>query len=565
MQMFNIAQSQCTRIRDAIESIVLFLVELLPRSESDEIFSTPLIPFSERSSIDESDYYYIMITIWYVVKSLSRISGQDERWEFASRFDYFDEDHLKYSCIPPDNHNFGSANKQKIALLQWYHYGSMLSLAELGLLPPCWKTAAMKRKVYGMSNAARISSTARLFSKSTYSVEDEIVDRLAFLACELGLEQFDATADTVASASIQRVKQREFTKRLNPGPLPSRSWGQNPKETCGPWEIHSLCHNSRLNVITLENDTYDPDETEDWRATERREEEIGIYKSKIYHFLNAEATLVSCWERSHLKMRSGWLRSEATAVLGSTLLDIHNYIPIEPKLTPKMNPQMMTPTKPHPRSPRRPTPESYAAGIQAGLKVGLQTAQLRMIEEAVHMRHLMVHQIEILEKLKGEDTTPIDWTSFAPPRQYHPDDFINSLEDTPQLFRPPVTDHVLIPPALVKSVMPAGDDGFRKRDLEELVSEVPGSISVSDIVTFQKHVEPRAKASPLRQRGSSTSVYHYKDQDRDLVLDAVRAPHPNIKIVRGKEALVNALFDSVSIWPMLFVAPITLLTIPAAR
>lgn len=40
----------------------------------------------------------------------------------------------------------------------------------------------------------------------------------------------------------------------------------------------------------------------------------------MYWFRNAEGTLIPCWERAHAEARKGWLRSEATAVLASTLL-----------------------------------------------------------------------------------------------------------------------------------------------------------------------------------------------------------------------------------------------------
>jgi hypothetical protein len=61
-------------------------------------------------------------------------------------------------------------------------------------------------------------------------------------------------------------------------------------------------------------------DSQDWRTKEHTKEEIESYKWKIYCFLNAEGTLVPCWERAHAKARKGWLRSEATAVLASTLL-----------------------------------------------------------------------------------------------------------------------------------------------------------------------------------------------------------------------------------------------------
>ncbi len=236
--MFNIAQKQCERIRDAHrEDRVLFLVELPCRDRTQFIRepADPLLEFTLGRRVGlllHHDHHLVC------GQPVLKINGKDMKWEFTSRLDIPRLSQIENSCIPPDNHNFGTTNKYKIPLLQWYHYGSMLSLAERGLLPACWRSATMKRKVYALTNAAKISSTGGLFAKSPYAVDDEIVDRLAFLAYELDLEQFDGTADTVASASIQRVKQRAFTKRLNPGPLPSLAQHGDPQDARGPWEIH---------------------------------------------------------------------------------------------------------------------------------------------------------------------------------------------------------------------------------------------------------------------------------------------------------------------------------------
>jgi hypothetical protein len=55
---------------------------------------------------------------------------------------------------------------------------------------------------------------------------------------------------------------------------------------------------------------------------ERVKEEIEPLKQKIYSFRNSEGTLIPFWEWTHADIRKGWLYSEATAVLASTLLMI---------------------------------------------------------------------------------------------------------------------------------------------------------------------------------------------------------------------------------------------------
>jgi hypothetical protein len=56
--------------------------------------------------------------------------------------------------------------------------------------------------------------------------------------------------------------------------------------------------------------------------------------------------------------------------------------------------------------------------------------------EILYMESLMKDQLEVLEKFTGEAgrLPPIKWTTFSPPRRYHPESFFDSLDDTPDLY-----------------------------------------------------------------------------------------------------------------------------------
>ncbi|KAI1746406.1 hypothetical protein F4680DRAFT_463577 [Xylaria scruposa] len=503
-QMLNIATSQCDRILDAIERILSFLVELLLPSE--------LTPLQPQCPNDQSEFYYITMTIWYVVKSFRRTM-----WKSLSRLSNFRQQDLKDSCIPPDYHNFGAIDKRKIILLKWYHYGSLLSLADRGKLPSYWRSATMKKKVYRLSNAATMACTGSTDLKSQYSVDDEIVDRLSFLAHELGMEEFDATAETVTSASIHRVRGRKFTKYLNPGISLLNGREYSFQETSGPWEIHALCHNSRVNVLTLESESEYVKATKDYRSHETREEEVVVYKNKVYRFLNSEATLIPCWERSPTKMRSGWLQSEAAAVHGSTLLDIHNRIPVIPKFSPRISPQVGPEEAGHYRN----SAASFTMDTPDESLKGILSIQLR----------------EILKELKGTVVSPIDWASFRPPRQYYPDSFINSLEDTPHLFRPPVTDNVFIPATLTQFAQCPDSVGLGYKDLEDLLDEVQDSFSILDILVSQQILNSRKCKVSRNTQLPDMRYYRLKAKTTH--------DHKALETFGGKPDLVRALFDSL--------------------
>ncbi|KAI1158017.1 hypothetical protein F5B18DRAFT_642755 [Nemania serpens] len=524
--MLKIAESQCNRIREAIEQIMSFLVKLLlPSEDLQELQGKDRSPTRELSSLmtqsptDQSEFYYIAMTIWYVVRSIPKA-----QWGSTVGLRNFTQEQMKYSCIPADNHNFGATDKRKIILLKWYHYGSLLMLAAKGILPASWKFGMMKKRVYGLSNAATMACTGMTASKSHYSVDNEIIDRLSFLARELGMEEFDATAETVTSASIQRLRGRELTKHLNPGVSLQSGRGYNPQQTCGPWEIDALCHNSRLNLLTLESNSEYFKATKYWQGSQTREEEVALYKDKVNQFLNSEATLIPSWERSPMRLRAGWLQSEATAVHGSTLLDIHKRVPVVPKLSPRSSPQI-SPKEPQSSAHNQPHDTNLDISIQGLLGNSLLSAQIR----------------EIVNELKETSISPIDWVSFRPPRQYYPDNFVNSLEDTPHLFRQSAIDAIFVPATLTGFTRQRPNGEYNRDTLKGALDEVKGSISMLDILASQQHSSPRKGGSSTGNKKQIPDICYYLGRDLHVQAHSEKGAPINerAKMIPGKRALIN--------------------------
>jgi hypothetical protein len=273
--MRRIAEMQIIRLKVRIETVVLFLSRSLNiLSASDLMQST--------TETDESHIYYRMTTIWYVVRNLPEFSPcmVQNSLRGLSTADM---------CVhvPADVWNFGTVNKDKIPLLQWYHYASLRGLCRKNLLIYKSKKAEndLVRKIHRLQNAALIASASKLTSETPYSANDEIFDRLAFLAHELGLERLEDNVSTVTSLSKRRVKERDFTRKINPGYLSEDEEGYID----GPWEVHALSHHSRLMVLNLER--YGP---EDWRMLAQKAKEVAHYKNKLCHFINSEGTLVPC-------------------------------------------------------------------------------------------------------------------------------------------------------------------------------------------------------------------------------------------------------------------------------
>jgi hypothetical protein len=182
---------------------------------------------------------------------------------------------------------------------------------------------------------------------------------------------------------------------------------------------------------------------------------------------------------------------------------------------------------------------SYFKKMAITSRQSLQKNQMPVYEEAIQTHDLVVKQSDMLGKLIGEGSSYIDWTSFAPQQHYHPDNFINSLDDTPHLYRPPATDVVAIPVGICPFVDPPKERGFGWSDLDDAVRENPASVFVSDIVA--SHLGSMAD-SDMSVINSSTPVsvirHTFYEQPR-LSLEK------RCGIVIGREKLVTALFDSV--------------------
>lgn len=459
----RIAEAQLLRIDKCIHGVVTFLFNAYLKPGS----TSPLTP--DKYYPEGTIYYYVMITIWYVIKNYPGFV-----WEWIPKID----DWIPLICqgernscrlfstnyLPLDNADFGKDAKERLSLLQWYHYGSIAkilqqdpngSIAKLlrsaaflqwRVNPAVWEKENLDKKVNGLRTAAKIALATKIASKQPYSAKDEIVDRLAFLARELDLEDPIRSGGSVANLAIRRIKQREFTREINPGLLNAGEQGY----TTGPWEIHALCHHSRLVVSNL-----DVRDVDDLRTREQKDEEIEQFKRKFSKFLTSEASLVPCWERSDLTARRGWLRSEATSVLASTLLDIcakdiehgsrasTQIWNLAEEVT--SNDSNSKTVSGFPNSggmiSRKSTARSVAESV---MKYGAN------LTDEPFIKNLLAKQLEALEHLTGESRRPppIEWTRYCPPRQYHPEDFFNSVAETPDLYTYRYTSKIRVPWAL---------------------------------------------------------------------------------------------------------------------
>ena len=324
----------------------------------------------------------------------------------------------------------------RTAMLEWLHHESILSLQQDCLsgtvIPSAWHTDSNLKTAENSRRAAKTELVRRIASAEPYRPDDEVADRLAFLAQEMWPELDEA--EQIANRITRRIQEREMTRAIDlchfdPG---------HERSDEGPWEVHALCHHSRFAVAIQKMC--------DARhgARKETEEQVEHYRKKFYPFLTSEASLTPCWERNNSSARRGFLRSEATAVLGSTLIDMC-----------RTDMEFFREQR-HPGPPstvgRRPSFTVVGPGSDVGRSASIggdgpfpgldksdtyaARAYLREKGEKVDTNDLLLRQLETLEQIarkKGLERQ-IDYLQFRPPQRYHPEEFFNSLDDTPELY-----------------------------------------------------------------------------------------------------------------------------------
>ncbi|PVH93772.1 hypothetical protein DM02DRAFT_676624 [Periconia macrospinosa] len=449
-KMLNIAQNQIIIVKEKIREIMFFLIRQLesqsssPTSTSNRVKAKP-------------DYYYILITIWFCVKNLPDFDWKgalendsrkgtkngpksdstkdstavSESESIKAKLYQVNELEARNLGLGNDDNDFGMAKEEVIPLLQWYHYESILGLSERGFLNPhAWGVKPLRKRAFELRKAALEASAARVSSGRPYRASDEVVDRLEFLAHEMQLER-DYYSPSVALLAKNRIKEREFTSNLNPGVRVPRADGAED-HTDGPWE--------------------------NLRTARKVWKEVEHYKKKLFQFLNSEATLTPCWERSYLGENKSWGESEATSILGSTLLDIdQTFRDFDNQGDLEKLKEFEEFGMDEFRDPDSPD--------------AMEVAHTAVFKEITLTDSRPNQRIRIVEK-GTPDAGPFQWRSWRPPRLYHPENFMISLDDTPQKYKKQEISKMVIPPALLEYVAdPHEVHDFDKNSLVDLGSE----------------------------------------------------------------------------------------------
>ncbi|KAI0453698.1 hypothetical protein F5B21DRAFT_504978 [Xylaria acuta] len=414
------ARKQIELIKEYIGQIVAFLVTafIKPRSNGADV------SLAKPSSSSDHSYYYVMITLWYVIKNqpecIGNIGGREEfQLNFAT---WLTTNHNQNRGALWDSNRLPSDEwlpekdlTTEIHLLRWYHYGSVLALLKWSLktlnIPEERKASVrleivkLHNTVHRLINAASISSASKTSSKAPYVPGDEIIDRLSFLAGEIDAENLnDVIHYKMDTLAVQRIRQRQYTKLLNPGKYTADEWGN----TEGPWEVHALCHHSRLQVSYMDSDHANAD---------MAKTEIEKFRRRFCPFLTTEGSILSTWERKYLTQHQGWLRSEVTCVIASTLLDISRDELSSPGIG-SDNGRV-----------------NQDSNVETATGESLLTDDAEISSLTSTDNPLCDPSFQQSSAGPNHDLPPVDWIVFRPPHTIYPKESLVSLDDTEEHYK----------------------------------------------------------------------------------------------------------------------------------
>jgi hypothetical protein len=137
----------------------------------------------------------------------------------------------------------------------------------------------------------------------TYFAQDEMIDRLALLSDDLGLDTPSKGSKTSCrQLALRRIKDRKPTEELYSSQTETSNW-----EPWEPWELKCLNHHNR------------------WVASwfpDGREAALGNDKENCFEFLQPDFNFVASWDRSNSNMVEEWFDVETSSVICATLAGI---------------------------------------------------------------------------------------------------------------------------------------------------------------------------------------------------------------------------------------------------
>ncbi|RDW66529.1 hypothetical protein BP6252_10164 [Coleophoma cylindrospora] len=398
---------------DGTEGLEARSSERLDRCEKDRV----------KMNIDRSynQACYATLAVWYAMKYCPEATDQ-----------IFMTDIL----LPRLRRAFESVQKRasknkeptpKNDVLQWFHLSCLLMICdapfrmdEHGEPLDGFSCSGLERMEVTRTQQKFEKYVARLKTSTSdpYTSEHEELDRL-LLTCgeELGFQSLDTPYSAglaIARASHVRKKliERTRTTRFNPGP---KMWKGYQPISNGPWELLCLNHQSFLRVTD--------------------ESDVRKSRDRLFAFMLSDYSFMTSWDRADSDMIAKWWDIEPTAVICATLLDLK----LEGKLM-----SAISQTAADGISQSLHIQEIGGRNISAAAKdfseeesVRDLLLQIKRAQEDSNKQYLQQIKQFLAQKTVGADSAirVFDWMASKPADQYHSHWIVQSLDDTPEVYK----------------------------------------------------------------------------------------------------------------------------------
>jgi len=390
-------------------------------------------PKSPRSG--RNPKWYCGLIIWYVIHHESRVL--DDRdicrqiWEAMPLLNDIDN-------TDNDTDTLASDNLQD-CVLRWYHSHSVVEISKvLGSEDPKrLEGLAIKLAEHEDSCKnwkAKAEKAVRLFGQGRLAHEciGHEVANLVLLGNEL--QTRTSTTMSTRMSSIEYIKElvriRTGTRKLISGGASVERWDsahtvQSATPRPAPWELSCLGHHLPLNLgIQAPPGQYPMED--------------------CMNFQLADFTFIPSWDYSKACTAGLWWDLTTTSIICAKLLEGY-----QPKLTRRQ-----------PHSNRNASRGLFPFGSEKNEGEGAESEEdVATSDNAVPARSLSLKQqvdfqkvIEVLEQIRhagkppGEITEGFSWKKRRPPLLYHADTYVQSLEDSPNVYKLKQTGSVKVRP-----------------------------------------------------------------------------------------------------------------------
>ncbi|KAI9049724.1 hypothetical protein LZ554_005876 [Drepanopeziza brunnea f. sp. 'monogermtubi'] len=260
-----------------------------------------------------------------------------------------------------------------------------------------------------------------------YSIENEELDRVLLLMEELGLDAIPTpfTASLASSRAAQtrkRITQRKRTTRFSPGP---KVWKGLRATSNGPWELLCTNHLGFLRVTDESN--------------------VKAARERLYQFLMADYSFMTSWDRADSNMVGRWWDVEPASVICAALVDLKMEGKLRSAISEAAADELGHSIHDMDESPtvQRINSDTLVEVSSSEESIRDILLQMKKLQEDSSREHLLqMRQLLVQEDISSFSVRAFDWVECKPSQLYHPDWWVQSLQDTPEMYQAKQTKDV---------------------------------------------------------------------------------------------------------------------------